>query len=459
MRFKGLFKFLDSFSGQLLTLIIGGIVLFQVANFAVVCSVQWLYVQQAEQTRAEHLASYWTLLNSMPAAQRDATLARMRDANSSGFVKETLGISNQAPEWGRTDHHLTRQLSLIRSVFEDAGMTAPAITVRRMEGEATLLPQHLPSLEVAVELSDGSWLRITTPHDVDDRAVVWSQRLFVLLESVIMLLLAVVMVRRYTRPIEKLGSAVEMLGHRPDLVDPLPEEGVKEIRNASHSFNLMREQVLGNLEERNRMISAMTHDLRTPLTKLQLRLERVEPQELREKLQATTTEMSSIIVQGLEFARSLTTNEKPIRLELVSFLQSLVDDATDVGGKVALQCEGIGEEETVVVSARTLCLRRCLENLISNVNKYAGEAKVVLQKDAEAVVILVLDNGPGIPEEKLETVFEPYYRLESSRNSMTGGTGLGLCIARNMAALNGAELTLTNREEGGLCAQVRFLRR
>ena len=235
----------------------------------------------------------------------------------------------------------------------------------------------------------------------------------------------------------------------------LPEEGVKEIRNASHSFNLMREQVLGN----NRMISAMTHDLRTSLTKLQLRLERVQPQELREKLQATTAEMSSIIVQGLEFARSLTTNEKPIRLELVSFLQSLVDDATDVGGKVALQCEGTGEEKTVVVSARTLCLRRCLENLISNANKYAGEAKVVLQKDAEGVVISVLDNGPGIPEEKLETVFEPYYRLESSRNSTTGGTGLGLCIARNMATLNGAELTLTNREEGGLCAQVRFLRR
>lgn len=112
--------------------------------------------------------------------------------------------------------------------------------------------------------------------------------------------------------------------------------------------------------------------------------------------------MSSIIVQGLEFARSLTTNEKPIRLELVSFLQSLVDDATDVGGKVALQCEGIGEEKTVVVSARTLCLRRCLENLISNANKYAGEAKVVLQKDAEGVVISVLDNGPGIPEENLK---------------------------------------------------------
>lgn len=164
----------------------------------------------------------------------------------------------------------------------------------------------------------------------------------------------------------------------------LPEEGVKEIRNASHSFNLMREQVLGNLEERNRMISAMTHDLRTPLTKLQLRLERVQPQELREKLQATTAEMSSIIVQGLEFARSLTTNEKPIRLELVSFLQSLVDDATDVGGKVALQCEVTGEEKTVVVSARTWCLHRCLENLISNANKYAGEAKVVLQKSPRA---------------------------------------------------------------------------
>lgn len=114
---------------------------------------------------------------------------------------------------------------------------------------------------------------------------------------------------------------------------------------------------------------------------------------------------------------------------------------------------------TILVRNATICRFCFLMPSFSNANKYAGEAKVVLQKDAEGVVISVLDNGPGIPEEKLETVFEPYYRLESSRNSTTGGTGLGLCITRNMAALNGAELTLTNREEGGLCAQVRFLRR
>lgn len=203
------------------------------------------------------------------------------------------------------------------------------------------------------------------------------------------------------------------------------------------------------------MISAITHDLKTPLTKLQLRFERVEPEELRVKLKATAAEMSAMVDEGLDFARSLSTKERPVRLELGSFLDSIAADSADVGARVAFRREA-SAEAPLVLSLRAGCLRRAVTNLTTNTLKYAGSAEIVFAREAGDVVIRVLDEGPGIPEEELEAVFEPYYRLESSRNSETGGTGLGLCIARNMAALNGARLTLRNRAEGGLAAEIRW---
>ena len=203
------------------------------------------------------------------------------------------------------------------------------------------------------------------------------------------------------------------------------------------------------------MISAITHDLKTPLTKLQLRFERVEPEVLRVKLKATAAEMSAMVDEGLDFARSLSTKERPVRLELGSFLDSIAADSADVGARVAFRREA-SAEAPLVLSLRVGCLRRAVTNLTTNTLKYAGSAEIVFAREAGDVVIRVLDEGPGIPEEELEAVFEPYYRLESSRNSETGGTGLGLCIARNMAALNGARLTLRNRAEGGLAAEIRW---
>ena len=219
------------------------------------------------------------------------------------------------------------------------------------------------------------------------------------------------------------------------------------------SFNRMRERICGNLAERDRMIAAMAHDLRTPLTRLQLRLDRVEPEPLRAKLQETAASMRAIISQGLELAKSLNTDEALTRLDIRSFLQSVADDHADVGAQVSLE-ENVRGASPVVVPARPLCLRRCLDNLVTNACAYGGSARIGLAQEGGNVVVTVADEGPEIPEDLLERVFEPYFRLDSSRNPSSGGIGLGLAIARNMALLNNGEIRLRNRAQGGLEARV-----
>ena len=281
------------------------------------------------------------------------------------------------------------------------------------------------------------------------------QRLFVLLDGIVILFFTYLFLKRATKPMAERVDAVEAFGMHPETAEPIAERGVREVRSAAAAFNHMRERILGNFAERDRMIGAMAHDLRTPLTKLQLRLDRVEPEALREKLVSTVSGMSAIISQGLAFARSLNTNESFVRLDLRSFLESVSADYADVGSRVVLEFSESLPAESVIVNARPLCLRRAVDNLIANAHRYGGGVALLrLFSKEKDYVIEVADNGPGIPEDVLEKVLEPYYRLESSRNRNSGSTGLGLTIARNMALLNNGRLTLSNRPEGGLAARI-----
>lgn len=201
------------------------------------------------------------------------------------------------------------------------------------------------------------------------------------------------------------------------------------------------------------MLEAMGHDLRTPLARIQLRLGKIEPRELREKFAANIEEIRSIIEQGLELARSLHTSERAVPMDIVAFVESVADDMERGEGEIRLG--SLPEEDTpLLVCARPICLKRCIENLLTNAVKYAGGAVISVASDRENVSIRIEDEGPGIPEELLEKVFEPYYRLERSRNRESGGTGLGLSIARNMVLLNDGSLVLKNRPRGGLCAVI-----
>jgi signal transduction histidine kinase len=452
----------DSIFGQLMLALLACIIILQATNFQVVCSVQALYVRQAEKTRAENLAAYWFLFNTMATEQRAIALKYMTDARRPEQLREMIEFLPETPDWGPP---ATKQSAELAKLVHDSLMpgkkNAPIILARIPENATpsySAFPTHLPVLETAVSLSDGTWLKVTQPLDVDDRFVVWLQRFFVLVESVVILALALFLLSRVIRPLSHLSRAAESFGKHPEISEPLPEKGSREIREAAQSFNHMRERICNNLAERGRMLAAMAHDLRTPLTRAQLRLDEVEPESLREKFGKNLDDIQSILNQGLELAGSLTTSEDFAPLNLEAFMQSIVDDSVSGGNKTTLAPSSPDIRTPIIVTARPLCLTRCVNNLVSNAIKYGGNAEIAISEDDRDVIIDILDNGPGIPEEKMEQVFEPYYRLETSRNRSSGGTGLGLSIARNMALLNGGELTINNRPQGGLQARVRLKR-
>lgn len=251
-------------------------------------------------------------------------------------------------------------------------------------------------------------------------------------------------VRIATRPLEVLAQHAEALGANL-LGPPLDETGPIEVRHAARAFNLMQARILAQVNERTRMLAAISHDLKTPLTRLRLRLEQVSDEALRERLSGDLGAMRQLIDQGLELARSLETQETAQRVDLSALLEALCDDAQEAGDPAHF----LGQAG-VVLRAQANGLRRAFLNLIDNAIQYGGQAQISVQQEARAVVVRVRDRGPGIPPEHLEDVLKPYFRLENSRSRETGGSGLGLAIATNLLHAQGGQLKLRNHPEGGL---------
>jgi signal transduction histidine kinase len=262
------------------------------------------------------------------------------------------------------------------------------------------------------------------------------------------LALAYAVARMATRPLRKLASAATQLGRNIES-PPLPESGPAELRDAAVAFNAMQARIRRDIQERTTMLAAITHDLQTPLTRLRLRLEKVEDEDLRERLVADLSAMQGTIAEGLELARSADLREAFAPIDFDSLLDSACADAHDAGQDVTLR----GRTGTKVLGAPG-ALRRCLTNLLDNAVKYGRFARVEAALEGTHAVVRICDGGPGIPEDQLAAVLDPFVRLESSRSRETGGTGLGLAIARNIAERHGGTLTLRNRAEGGLEATL-----
>jgi signal transduction histidine kinase len=264
------------------------------------------------------------------------------------------------------------------------------------------------------------------------------------------MILAYVVARIASAPLKRLSKAAAELGRDLDRA-PVEVSGPAEVRGAAEAFNAMQKRLQQHVSERTNMLAAITHDLQTPLTRLRLRLEKVEDEPLREKLVADLAAMKALIDEGLELARSAETSEPKVMLDLDSALESLVEDAVDAGGEAVFEqgCQA-------VMQLRPLAIARLFSNLIDNALKHGGSAAVSASSAGGEVSVRVRDRGPGVPEEMLEKVFDPFVRVDSSRSRQTGGAGLGLTIARALAEKNGASLTLRNHPEGGLEATVRW---
>src|SRR5690606_36445467 len=261
-------------------------------------------------------------------------------------------------------------------------------------------------------------------------------------------LLAWIVASMATRPLKRLAQAAESLRQDIDR-PPLQVQGATEIRQAATAFNAMQGRLRDHIRQRTHMLAAITHDLQTPLTRLRLRLEKVKDEALRERLVEDLAHTQAIVREGLDLARSMDSTEPLQLLDLDSLLDTVCTDAADAGQAVTLH-----GQSGASVMARPGALRRCLTNLIDNAVKYGQEASVQVQRELRDghpwVAIVIRDRGPGIPDDEMASVFEPFYRLESSRSRETGGTGLGLTIAHNLARQHDGEIRLRNHPQGGL---------
>jgi signal transduction histidine kinase len=253
--------------------------------------------------------------------------------------------------------------------------------------------------------------------------------------------------RTITRPLGDLARAADAAG-RGATGTPLKESGAREIRHATRAFNAMQERLRRYLDSRTQVLAAMSHDLRTPLTRLRLRVESIDDDQLRQRLVEDLDEMSNMIRGALGVFRGLNDDEAAVPVDINALALELQRQHAELGGDVTV----VGTARAPYV-AKPLALKRCLGNLVQNAIRHGVRATIAIE-DGPQLIVRVLDEGPGIPEDMLEKVFEPFFRLEHSRNRDTGGTGLGLSIARDIAQAHGGSLSLHNRQEGGLEARL-----
>ena len=301
-------------------------------------------------------------------------------------------------------------------------------------------------------LADGNWLLAVKVLPDPPRSGL-NALLISLLFAVLLALLVVWITSRWiTRPLARLARAAEHLG-RGEKTPALDETGPQDIRQTTHAFNQMRERLERFVADRTRMLAAISHDMRTPLTALRLRAEFIDDAENREKILAALDDMQAMTEATLAFAKNEHNNENTTAVDLSALIDALCEDYRALGKHLVNS-----NTPRCVTRCRQLALRRALRNLIDNALVYGDEATLELQASDKIIVITITDNGPGIADQDLARVFEPFVRLEESRNRDTGGVGLGLSIARTIIHAHGGELWLANRAQGGLQASIQLPR-
>lgn len=331
-------------------------------------------------------------------------------------------------------------------VTPPAGLRSPSLA------SALHLMHHAPTglrLQVSLSLKDGSWVHFHL--STADAPGPWSRQ--ALVSTLVMLLgtlvIAVWATRWITAPLASFARAAERLGMDVS-ADPLAEDGPQEVRAAARAFNLMQRRIRNFVEDRLQMLAAVSHDLRTPITRLRLRTEQLPIEsDQQDKMLRDLDEMEQMVSSSLAFAKDEAAEESSQPFDLAALIGSICDDLTDDGCDADFDWSG-----RLVYRGRPLAMKRLFANLIENAVRYGQCARVKAVRLPGRVKVVVEDRGPGIPEDQLEQVFKPFHRLETSRNKRTGGLGLGLANVRTIARAHGGDVHLFNRPEGGLAAVV-----
>ncbi|MGE8178201.1 HAMP domain-containing sensor histidine kinase [Pseudomonas fluorescens] len=398
----------------------------------------WAYPPLAETGLLEKTASITRMIEASQASQRE----RLAEAAS----ENTFSVS-----W-----HATRQGLDLPDTPEAAYRTASPeaqrlfnTPTRRVEAyQPGDWPQKNGHYALLVQLADQSWLMFSVPSRSWGLAEGPRTLIVILLVLLSTGIVALIATRRLAKPLQQFAQGARRFGvdFRAPPIDPV---GPHEIRQAILAFNAMQAQLQHFIKDRTQMLAAISHDLRTPLTRMRLRGEFIEDPEQQQRLFRDVDEMQAMINSALEFFRDDARLEQATQFDLAELLQTLIDDYRDQSIDITFS-----GPPRLVYFGRPLGLKRVITNLLDNAIKYASEPAIELRQEDEQVIVRVLDRGPGIPADSYEQVFAPFFRLEGSRNKSTGGVGLGLSAARAIVLEHGGTLTVRNRTGGGLEARV-----
>lgn len=307
-----------------------------------------------------------------------------------------------------------------------------------------------PILVAQMQMESGDWLYLASlllpdPYVVEGTTLFTTDQIFFMtILMVILMICSWFIVRWLTRPMRRLSRAAMALG-RDIHQSPVPENGTFEVRGTARAFNTMQRRILTFINDRDLLFSAISHDLKTPITRLRLRAELLDDDSVREALNKDLNELEHLVQGALDLAESTDIHEATESTDLTTLLSAIQEEVAVLGRTVHLSMP-----DHLEIRLKPMAMKRCLSNLIHNAVFYGTEAWVEVEELPDAVHLTILDDGPGVPEEELEHIFDPFVRLESSRSRHTGGTGLGMTIARNIVHSHGGDITLRNRMGSGL---------
>jgi signal transduction histidine kinase len=418
---------------RLFLILFGGLAVAYGLSFSILFAERYMSAKAVMLgTLESDLATSIAILDRLPANERTYWLDRL----SRGSYRLVLG-----PGLPGVPDLSGRGAEIADRIGQAAGNRFP-IRVEAIPGDHMRLQGHLT-------LSDGSPLTIdVTPRGVMPLAE-WLPYVFAA-QMLLLILCTWFAVRLAIRPLGALAAAADAL--EPSRQgSPLHEDGPSEVAHAARAFNAMRDRIAHYLEERVQILAAISHDLQTPITRMRLRADMADDSPEKDKLVSDLREIERLVQDGIAYARSSHGNgEKNARIDLASFIDSIAYDYQDTGKAVSVT--GIVQGTAMT---KPHALRRILTNFIDNALKFAGSAEISVERSGEGnVVIVVKDHGPGIPDDKLESAMQPFYRVETSRNRDTGGTGLGLAIAQQLAVSLGGAVRIYNCSGGGLAAEI-----
>jgi signal transduction histidine kinase len=481
-----------SLFGRLIAALVIAVVLAQAATI-------YLFARHLERLTLDTSVWLWsrriteitTLLQQLPPEQRGTVIARLQEqAARVELRREQRGLrlriaeplpapplrlryrrSRRPPPWfPHSWPHFFVQLPFISQspgVREVLGQQLRTdlgsgydVTVRPASAPATAVisipspffnlngSHRAQSYDVIVRLPDHSNVTYRVTRIDPGAPLPTSLMLNVILLVILLVIALYIAALGITRPLSRLAAAADNIG-RGVRQPKLEEKGARELRRAAHAFNSMQDRLHRYLDSRTRVLAAMSHDLKTPLTRLRLQVEtQIEDPSLQARFGKELDEMESMVRGALGLFRGLNDEEPLEPIDIDRLLETICSEFVEMDKCVVLEGRALRP-----VPGKPQALKRCVTNLVSNAVNFGGRARILV-RDGAQLEISVCDEGPGIPPEELETVFEPFYRLESSRSRDTGGTGLGLSIARDVAQAHGGSLVLLNRPEGGLEARL-----